>query len=80
MGMQITVKQTSKQSISEKIELAMSKSNDMVQKALEVAEEAVKKPSYMVMDTGAMVGSIGKPISNYQDNKLKLQNMLEGRT
>lgn len=51
---------------------------ELVQHALKVAEEAVKRPVNMIMDTGAMIGSIGEPITRHQNDKLQIENLMWG--
>ncbi|MFM0876506.1 hypothetical protein P7J50_08060 [Streptococcus suis] len=54
------------------------KSDALVKRALEIAEQAINRPVQMVMDTGALVAEIGNPIQNYQDNAMQLQQLMKG--
>ncbi|HFI0915796.1 TPA: tail tape measure protein [Streptococcus suis] len=54
------------------------KSDTLVKRALEIAEQAINRPVQMVMDTGALVAEIGNPIQNYQDNAMQLQQLMKG--
>lgn len=47
LGAQVTVKQSSKQTIAEKIKVTMDKSSELLKKALDVAETAVRRPNEM---------------------------------
>ncbi|HFI0088274.1 TPA: tape measure protein [Streptococcus suis] len=55
------------------------KSNSLVQQALELAEQAVKRPVQMVTDTGALIAEIGRPMMEFQENSLRFERMMEGR-
>lgn len=55
------------------------KSNSLVQQALELAEQAVKRPVQMITDTGALIAEIGRPMMEYQENSLRFERMMEGR-
>ncbi|MFI3068651.1 hypothetical protein [Streptococcus suis] len=54
------------------------KSDTLVKRALEIAEQAINRPVQMVMDTGTLVAEIGNPIQNYQDNAMQLQQLMKG--
>ena len=45
-----------------------------------MAEEAVKRPVNMVLDDGTLVAKIGAPMTNYQNDKLMIDNMMRGIT
>ncbi|WP_306299867.1 MULTISPECIES: tape measure protein [unclassified Streptococcus] len=75
---QVTIKNTISHQISEKIDTMTDKAGQMVERALEVAEQAVKRPVNMVLDDGALVAKIGQPMTNYQNDKIKIDNMMRG--
>lgn len=75
---QVQVKNTVSHKISEKIEAMTDKANQMAERALEVAEQAVKRPVNMVLDDGVLVAKIGQPMTNYQNDKIKIDNMMRG--
>lgn len=54
------------------------KSDTLVKRALEIAEQAINRPVQMVMDTGALVAEIGNPLQAYQNNTLQLQQAMRG--
>nr|DAX43932.1 MAG TPA: tail tape measure protein [Bacteriophage sp.] len=56
----------------------LNKVSEFLQNALNVAEEAVKRPIYMILDDGTLVAKIGKPLIDYQNDKLMLDNMMRG--
>lgn len=55
------------------------KADELVKQALEVAENAAKRPIYLTLDDGTLVGKIGGPLTEYQNDKLLLNNMMRGR-
>ncbi|MEW4698144.1 tape measure protein [Streptococcus anginosus] len=55
------------------------KADELVKQALEVAENAAKRPIYLMLDDGTLVGKIGGPLTEYQNDKLLLNNMMRGR-
>lgn len=75
---QVNIKNTITHQINEKIELMTEKASSMVEQALEVAEEAIKRPVNMVLDDGTLVAKIGQPMTDYQNDKLKIDNMMRG--
>ncbi len=60
------------------IEIIRDQADKALTKALEVAEQAVKRPVNMVLDDGALVAKIGQPMTNYQNDKIKIDNMMRG--
>ena len=76
----VQVKSDLERSIKASVKVVQEKSNNLVERALEVAEQAVKRPVNMVLDDGALVAKIGKPMTNYQNDKLLLDNMMRGIT
>lgn len=76
----VQVKSDLERSIKASVKIVQEKSNNLVERALEVAERAVKRPVNMVLDDGALVAKIGKPMTDYQNDKLLLDNMMRGIT
>lgn len=76
----VQVKSDLERSIKASVKVVQEKSNSLVERALEVAERAVKRPVNMVLDDGALVAKIGKPMTDYQNDKLLLDNMMRGIT
>lgn len=76
----VQVKSDLERSIKASVKVVQEKSNNLVERALEVAEKAVKRPVNMLLDDGALVAKIGKPMTDYQNDKLLLDNMMRGIT
>ena len=76
----VQVKSDLERSIKASVKVVQEKSNNLVERALEVAERAVKRPVYMLLDDGSLVAKIGKPMTDYQNDKLLLDNMMRGIT
>ncbi|HEM3666996.1 TPA: tape measure protein [Streptococcus suis] len=72
----VTIRKNSKQVISEKVEHVFDKSKELVNDALRVAEDAVKRPVYMVLEDGTLVGRLGDKFSSYQSAGDKIDMML----
>lgn len=78
LGAQVTVKQSSKQTIAEKIKITMDKSSELLEKALDVAETAVRRPSEMYLNDGTLVAKTGDKFAKYQSEKLRRENRMRG--
>lgn len=76
----VQVKSDLERSIKASVKVVQEKSNNLVERALEVAERAVKRPVNMVLDDGALVAKIGQQMTDYQNDKLLLDNMMRGIT
>lgn len=74
----IQVKSDFENAIKAKVEVAKEKTNNLVEKALDVAEKAVQRPAEMILDDGTLVAKIGQPMTNYQNDKIKIDNMMRG--
>ncbi|HFI0587237.1 TPA: phage tail tape measure protein [Streptococcus suis] len=59
--------------------LTNNKNDQLVQQALSVAEKTAKRPQYMMIETGALIGAIGDDLSRYQSPATIIDNMLERR-
>ena len=60
------------------VKVVQEKSNHLVEQALEIAERAVKRPVSLMMESGALVGQIGQKMTDYQNDKLMIDNMMRG--
>lgn len=78
LGAQVTVKQSSKQTIAEKIKFTMDKSSELLEKALDVAETAVNRPSFMYLDDGTLVAKTSDKYSRQQSEQLRRDNRMKG--
>ena len=78
LGAQVTVKQSSKQTIAEKIKVTMDKSSELLEKALDVAETAVRRPNEMYLNDGTLVAKIGDKFAKYQSEQLRRGNRMRG--
>lgn len=78
LGAQVTVKQSSKQTIAEKIKVTMDKSSELLEKALDVAETAVRRPNEMYLNDGTLVAKTGDKFAKYQSEQLRRDNRMKG--
>ncbi|HHG8185567.1 TPA: tape measure protein [Streptococcus pneumoniae] len=78
LGAQVTVKQSSKQTIAEKIKVTMDKSSELLEKALDVAETAVRRPNEMYLNDGTLVARPGDKFAKYQSEQLRRDNRMKG--
>lgn len=78
LGAQVSVKQTSKQTIAEKIKVTMEKSSELVDKALDVAETAVKRPVQMVLNDGTLVAKTSERFAREQAEQHRRDNRMKG--
>lgn len=78
LGAQVTVKQSSKQTIAEKIKVTMDKSSELLEKALDVAEMAVRRPNEMYLNDGTLVAKTGDKFAKYQSEQLRRGNRMRG--
>ena len=78
LGDQVTVKQSSKQTIAEKIKVTMDKSSELLEKALDVAETAVRRPNEMYLSDGTLVAKTGDKFAKYQSEQLRRDNRMKG--
>ena len=78
LGAQVTVKQSSKQTIAEKIKVTMDKSSELLEKALDVAETAVRRPNEMYLSDGTLVAKTGDKFAKYQSEQLRRDNRMKG--
>lgn len=78
LGAQVTVKQSSKQTIAEKIKVTMDKSSELLKKALDVAETAVRRPNEMYLNDGTLVAKTGDKFAKYQSEQLRRDSRMKG--
>nr|DAM74553.1 MAG TPA: tail tape measure [Caudoviricetes sp.] len=78
LSSQFSLKSLTERAETSQIEVIRDQADKVLARALEVAEEAVKRPVNMVLDDGALVAKIGQPMTNYQNDKLMLDNMMRG--
>ncbi len=74
----LQVKSDLDRQIKASVKVAQEKSNRIVEQALEVAENAVKRPVNMMMESGVLVGQIGQQMTEFQNDKLMIDNMMRG--
>ena len=74
----LQVKSDLDRQIKASVKVVQEKSNRLVEQALEVAEKAVKRPVSLMMESGALVGQIGQKMTDYQNDKLMIDNMMRG--
>ena len=75
---QFRLKSLTERAETSQIEVIRDQADKVLTRALEVAEEAVKRPVNMVLDDGTLVAKIGDPMTDYQNDKLMLDNMMRG--
>ena len=75
---QFRLKSLTERTETSQIEVIRDQADKVLTRALEVAEEAVKRPVNMVLDDGTLVAKIGDPMTNYQNDKLMIDNMMRG--
>ena len=75
---QFRLKSLTERAETSQIEVIRDQADKVLTRALEVAEEAVKRPVNMVLDDGTLVAKIGDPMTNYQNDKLMIDNMMKG--
>lgn len=74
----LQVKSDLDRQIKASVKVVQEKSNRLVEQALDVAEKAVNRPVNMMMESGALVGQIGQKMTDYQNDKLMIDNMMRG--
>lgn len=78
LGAQVTIKQSSKQTIAEKIKVTMDKSSELLEKALDVAETAAKRPAQMVLNDGTLVAKTSDKFAREQAEQNRRDNRMRG--
>ena len=78
LSSQFKLKSRTERAETSQIEVIREQSDKALTRALEVAEEAVKRPVNLMLDDGTLVAKIGAPMTNFQNDKLMLDNMMRG--
>lgn len=78
LSSQFKLKSRTEHAETSQIEVIREQSDKALARALEVAEEAVKRPVNLMLDDGALVAKIGAPMTSFQNDKLMLDNMMRG--
>lgn len=78
LSSQFKLKSITERAEMSQIQIIRDKADQALTRALEVAEQAVKRPVNMVLDDGTLVAKIGDPMTNYQNDKVKIDNMMRG--
>lgn len=60
------------------VEVAKEKSNDLVKKALDVAEKAVQRPNEMRLNDGTLVAKTGDKYAKHQAEQTRRRNRMRG--
>ncbi|HEM3698092.1 TPA: hypothetical protein U1C85_001157 [Streptococcus suis] len=74
----VQVKSDLESAIKATVEVAKEKSNELLSKALDVAEKAVERPAEMRLDDGTLVAKTGDKFSSYQAEQLRRENRMKG--
>ncbi|HFU4076826.1 TPA: hypothetical protein ACGO71_000706 [Streptococcus suis] len=74
----IQVKSDLENAVKATVEVAKEKSNNLIEKALDVAEKAVERPAEMRLDDGTLVAKTGDKFSSYQAEQLRRENRMKG--
>ncbi|HEM3496816.1 hypothetical protein NKE60_09610 [Streptococcus suis] len=74
----VQVKSDLESAIKATVEVAKEKSNELLAKALDVAEKAVERPAEMRLDDGTLVAKTGDKFSSYQTEQLRRENRMKG--
>ncbi|HEM5080828.1 TPA: hypothetical protein U1209_000796 [Streptococcus suis] len=74
----VQVKSDLESAIKATVEVAKEKSNELLAKALDVAEKALERPAEMRLDDGTLVAKTGDKFSSYQSEQLRRENRMKG--
>ncbi|HFU3845951.1 TPA: hypothetical protein ACGOZ9_001036 [Streptococcus suis] len=74
----VQVKSDLESAIKATVEVAKEKSNELLAKALDVAEKAVERPAEMRLDDDTLVAKTGHKFSSYQSEQLRRENRMKG--
>ncbi|QGH01450.1 tail tape measure protein [Streptococcus dysgalactiae] len=74
----VQVKSDFENAIKAKVEVAKEKSNDLMEKALDVAEKAAQRPSELVLDDGTLIAKTGDKYDKYQTEQARRRNRMRG--
>ncbi|KIS17965.1 tail tape measure protein [Streptococcus equi] len=76
----VQVKSDFENAIKAKVEVAKEKSNNLMEKALDIAEKAVERPSEIVLDDDTLVAKTGDKYDRYQTEQTRRKNRMRGIT
>lgn len=76
----VQVKSDLERAIKATVEVAKEKSDSLLEKALNVAEETAKRPVEMRFDDGTLVAKTGDKFASYQAEQLRRKNRMRGIT
>lgn len=74
----VQVKSDFENAIKAKVEVAKEKSNSLMEKALDIVEKAVERPSEIVLDDGTLVAKTGDKYGKYQTEQTRRKNRMRG--
>ncbi|MGT2867285.1 tape measure protein [Streptococcus dysgalactiae subsp. equisimilis] len=76
----VQVKSDLERAIKATVEVAKEKSDSLLEKALNVAEETAKRPVEMRLDDGTLVAKTGDKFASYQAEQLRRKSRMRGIT
>ncbi|MGQ7635712.1 phage tail protein [Streptococcus suis] len=74
----VQVKSDLESAIKATVEVAKEKSNNLVEKALDIAEKAVQRPAEMILDDGTLVAKTGGKYATYHAEQTRRENRMKG--
>lgn len=74
----IQVKSDLENAVKATVEVAKEKTNNLMEKALDVAEKAVERPVSMRLDDGTLVAKTGDKFAIYQAEQTRRENRMKG--
>lgn len=74
----IQVKSDLESAVKATVEVAKEKTNNLVEKALDVAEKAVQRPAEMILDDGTLVAKTGGKYATYHAEQTRRENRMRG--
>lgn len=74
----IQVKSDLENAVKATVEIAKEKTNNLMEKALDVAEKAVERPVSMRLDDGTLVAKTGDKFASYQAEQTRRENRMKG--
>lgn len=74
----VQVKSDFENAIKAKVEVAKEKSNDLMKRALDIAEKAVERPSQIVLDDDTLIAKTGDKYDKYQTEQARRRNRMRG--
>ncbi|MGT2866616.1 tape measure protein [Streptococcus fryi] len=74
----VQVKSDLESAIKATVEVAKEKSNNLLEKALDVAEKAMDRPVEMLLDDNTLVAKTGDKFASYQTEQVRRENRMKG--